>query len=90
MEALTAVTRANWLLSISAAEEAAPNTGALSLTGNVDYVTSYVFRGYEREDTGLIMIIGDWVFRTATEQAASWQRKYDPQFQVSVNISPVM
>ena len=41
------------------------------------------------EDTGLIMIIGDWVFRTATEQAASWQRKYDPQFQVSVNISPV-
>jgi diguanylate cyclase (GGDEF)-like protein/PAS domain S-box-containing protein len=41
------------------------------------------------EDTGMIMIIGDWVFRTATEQAARWRMLHDPQLRVSVNISPV-
>src|SRR5215218_10532399 len=36
------------------AEPADPNTGGLTLTGGVDYVTSYFFRGYNQEDTGLI------------------------------------
>lgn len=32
-----------------------PNTGALALTGGVDYTTAYFFRGYNQEDTGLIL-----------------------------------
>jgi len=41
------------------------------------------------EETGMIVEIGEWVFHTATEQAARWRDSLDPQFQVSVNISPV-
>ncbi len=40
------------------------------------------------EDSGLIIDIGDWVFREATTQVAKW-RNYLPDFQVSVNKSPV-
>lgn len=40
------------------------------------------------EDTGLIQAFGDWVFLEAAKQAAKW-RKHVPDFQVSVNISPV-
>ena len=40
------------------------------------------------EDTGLIQAFGDWVFLEAAKAAARW-RKYVPDFQVSVNISPV-
>ena len=40
------------------------------------------------EDTGLIQAFGDWVFLEAAWQAARC-RKYIPDFQVSVNISPV-
>lgn len=36
------------------AAEPAVNTGALSLSGGMDVVTSYVFRGYEISDTGFI------------------------------------
>jgi hypothetical protein len=32
-----------------------PNTGGLTLSGGVDYTTSYFFRGYNQEDTGLIL-----------------------------------
>ncbi|MEX3948591.1 EAL domain-containing protein [Paraburkholderia sp. EG287B] len=41
------------------------------------------------EDTGLIIPIGDWVFRQAVQQARIWREQYDPSFQISVNMSPV-
>jgi diguanylate cyclase (GGDEF)-like protein len=41
------------------------------------------------EATGLILEIGDWVFRQAANQALEWRRTRDPQFQISVNKSPV-
>jgi diguanylate cyclase (GGDEF)-like protein/PAS domain S-box-containing protein len=41
------------------------------------------------EDTGLIIDIGDWVFREAARQAAIWRASHHAQFQISVNTSPV-
>ncbi len=41
------------------------------------------------ESTGMIIEIGEWVFRQAAEQVAHWQTKYNSQFQISVNKSPV-
>jgi EAL domain-containing protein (putative c-di-GMP-specific phosphodiesterase class I) len=45
------------------------------------------------ESTGLIGEIGDWVFHTAAVQARRWRRNgvggLDPDFQISVNRSPV-
>lgn len=41
------------------------------------------------EDTGLIVPIGDWVFRQAAHQARQWRNLYRPSFQISVNVSPV-
>ena len=41
------------------------------------------------EETGLIVEIGDWVFREAARQIKYWQTQYDPEFQISVNMSPV-
>lgn len=41
------------------------------------------------EDTGLIVPIGDWVFKEAVRQASQWRRNFHPSFQVSVNMSPV-
>jgi len=41
------------------------------------------------EDIGLIAEFGDWMFRKAATQAARWRQAYFPDFQVSVNISPV-
>ncbi|CAB3785367.1 hypothetical protein LMG28688_02019 [Paraburkholderia caffeinitolerans] len=41
------------------------------------------------EDTGLIVPIGDWVFRQAMRQARRWRERYHGAFQVSVNMSPV-
>jgi diguanylate cyclase (GGDEF)-like protein/PAS domain S-box-containing protein len=40
------------------------------------------------EDTGLIIEIGDYVFGQAAQQAAKW-RQLKPNFQISVNKSPV-
>lgn len=40
------------------------------------------------EETGSIVQIGDWVFREAACQAAKWRSGYQPNFQVSVNVSP--
>jgi diguanylate cyclase (GGDEF)-like protein/PAS domain S-box-containing protein len=41
------------------------------------------------ESNGLIVEIGDWVFREAARQVQRWQQTIDPRFQVSVNKSPV-
>ncbi|PWQ95338.1 GGDEF domain-containing phosphodiesterase [Leucothrix arctica] len=41
------------------------------------------------EETGLIVDIGNWVFQKGTKQLAEWQQKYEPNFQLSVNTSPI-
>jgi diguanylate cyclase (GGDEF)-like protein/PAS domain S-box-containing protein len=41
------------------------------------------------EESGLIIDIGDWVYKEATTQTKIWQEKYHSDFQVSVNKSPV-
>jgi diguanylate cyclase (GGDEF)-like protein/PAS domain S-box-containing protein len=41
------------------------------------------------ESNGLIVDIGDWVFREAGRTVLRWQREIDPAFQVSVNKSPL-
>ena len=41
------------------------------------------------EETGLIHEIGDWVFREATIQLAKIRSQLDPEFQISINKSPV-
>ncbi|MFZ2300290.1 MAG: EAL domain-containing protein [Gallionella sp.] len=41
------------------------------------------------EETGLILGIGDWVFRETARQAKRWRALYDPEFQISVNMSPI-
>ena len=41
------------------------------------------------EEIGLIVDISDYVFRRAAKQSEQLRSWYDPQFQISVNISPV-
>ena len=41
------------------------------------------------EQTGMIGAIGEWVYRSASSQALAWRNTVDPQFQVSVNLSPL-
>ncbi len=41
------------------------------------------------EETGMIIDIGDWVFREVASQAAHWRASHYPKFQISINISPV-
>ena len=41
------------------------------------------------EASGLIVDIGNWVFRQAIASATSWRSSHDMRFQVSVNKSPV-
>ncbi|ATG91583.1 EAL domain-containing protein [Methylomonas koyamae] len=41
------------------------------------------------EETGLIVDIGDWVFRVAAQQIALWRASHAPDFKISVNKSPV-
>ena len=41
------------------------------------------------ESNGMIVEIGDWVFREAARQAHRWQALIDPSFQISVNKSPL-
>ncbi|CDG82536.1 putative bifunctional diguanylate cyclase/phosphodiesterase [Janthinobacterium agaricidamnosum] len=41
------------------------------------------------ESGGLMIEIGDWVFRQAVRQVRQWQLDLDPVFQVSVNKSPL-
>ncbi len=41
------------------------------------------------EKTGMIVEIGDWVFREAARQNALWRASNHQQFQISVNKSPI-
>jgi diguanylate cyclase (GGDEF)-like protein/PAS domain S-box-containing protein len=41
------------------------------------------------EQTGMVVDIGEWVFRTAARQVAAWRAAHHSQFQVGVNVSPV-
>lgn len=41
------------------------------------------------EATGMIIDIGEWVFRETTRQVAQWRAKHHVEFQVSINKSPV-
>jgi diguanylate cyclase (GGDEF)-like protein/PAS domain S-box-containing protein len=41
------------------------------------------------ESSGLIVDIGEWVFLQAAEQVQKWREKLHPDFQISVNRSPV-
>jgi diguanylate cyclase (GGDEF)-like protein/PAS domain S-box-containing protein len=41
------------------------------------------------EETGLIIDIGEWVFQQAAAQAGKWRQLHHPEFQISVNKSPV-
>lgn len=41
------------------------------------------------EETGLIVELGDFMFRQAAQQAAHWKRHFNTDFQISVNRSPV-
>lgn len=41
------------------------------------------------EDTGLIIDIGDFVFHQAIEQQAQWRNTLCPDFEISINTSPI-
>lgn len=41
------------------------------------------------ESSGLMIEIGDWVFRQAAQQAQAWQARFGAEFQVSINLSPM-
>ena len=41
------------------------------------------------EETGLIIKLGDWVFREAAKQSARWRANFDNEFEISINTSPV-
>jgi len=41
------------------------------------------------EETGLIVEIGDWVFKEVARQLKLWRAAYNSEFQISVNVSPV-
>jgi diguanylate cyclase (GGDEF)-like protein/PAS domain S-box-containing protein len=41
------------------------------------------------EESGLIHEIGDWVFHEAAQQLQRWRELFVPEFQLSVNVSPV-
>lgn len=41
------------------------------------------------EDTGLIIEIGNWIFEEAVNQVVKWRKLLNPNFQISINKSPV-
>ena len=41
------------------------------------------------EEIEVIVDIGNWMFREAAQQVSQWRTKFNPNFQVSVNMSPV-
>ena len=40
------------------------------------------------QDNELLVLLTDWVLKESARQVARWRRKYDPAFQLSVNIPP--
>ena len=40
------------------------------------------------EETGLIVTIGDWVFKQVVRQVRQWRSRFDGSFQISINKSP--
>jgi diguanylate cyclase (GGDEF)-like protein/PAS domain S-box-containing protein len=51
------------------------------LTGPLEFISV-------AEETGLIVPIGDWVFKQAAQQALHWRQRFDNSFQISINTSP--
>lgn len=41
------------------------------------------------EETGMIVELGEWMFRQAARQVGAWRGRHHPDFQISVNVSPV-
>ncbi|MFV1923033.1 MAG: EAL domain-containing protein [Methylotenera sp.] len=41
------------------------------------------------EDAGLIIDLGNWVFKQVVKQVAVWRKTIHPEFQISINKSPV-
>jgi len=41
------------------------------------------------EDTGAILEIGNWVFSQTCQQVKEWRKRYNSNFQISVNKSPI-
>ncbi|HEU0282478.1 MAG TPA: EAL domain-containing protein, partial [Gallionella sp.] len=41
------------------------------------------------EETGLIIEIGDWIFKESARQLKLWRKLYNTGFQISVNVSPI-
>lgn len=40
------------------------------------------------EETGLIIPLGNWIFKEAVNQASRWSMLFGPDFQISINKSP--
>ena len=41
------------------------------------------------EESGLIVEMGNWIFLEVARQTQQWRKLYDPDFQISFNMSPV-
>ncbi len=54
----------------------------LGLVNPVDFISI-------AEETGMIIDIGNWVFREVAQQVVRWRDKLHPDFQISINKSPV-
>ncbi len=52
------------------------------LVGPLDFISI-------AEDSGLIIEIGNWVFKEAAQQVKRWRQKYNKDFQITINKSPL-
>ncbi len=41
------------------------------------------------ESSGVVVEIGDWVFKNVARQAKHWRENYDSDFEISINQSPI-
>lgn len=41
------------------------------------------------EESGLIVPLGEWIFKEAAQQVTAWRKSFSPDFVLSVNVSPV-